>query len=155
MQAAQRFGSSLEAVRLDVPPDRLHQGGHEKAVRTLEMRILSQAGDRAAAQVALEKFGFGPGLTIEAVYAMRDLLDSLGTRSTRIVVGGDIDAEKLRAFRACQAPVDAVETDRWVEFAEFSSEIIRVLGDGQSVPRDQAGSDTPTEPADLAVIFQK
>jgi len=155
-EVARQLGSALEAVRLDTPPDRLHQGGHEQAPRALEMRILSQARDRAAAQSALEKYGFGPGVTVEAVYAIRDLLDSHGARSARIVVGGDFDVQKVKAFRACHAPVDMIETDRWVEFAEFTSRIVRVLQDGQWIRRPRAGAaEPPAEPDNLPVIFQK
>lgn len=154
--AALRFGTGLEAVRLDTPPDRIHQSGHEQAARALEMRILSQATDRPAATRALEKYGFGPGVTIEAVYGIRDLLDSLGARSTRIIVAGGFDAQKVQAFRACQAPMDIVEADGWVEFADFTCEIVRVLEDGQWVNRRRAGAGpVPMDIESLPVIFEK
>lgn len=152
--AALRFGSGLDAVCLDTPRERIHQGGHEQAARALEMRILSQAGDRAAASAALEKYGFGPGVTIEAVYAIRDLLDSLGARSTRIVADGEFDAEKVRAFRACNAPLDMVEVDAWVEFAPFTSAPVRVFEGEQWISRRRAGVG-PVEPENLPVIFEK
>ena len=80
--AVLRFHSDLFAVRLDVPGNRIHQGGHEKTARAMEMRILSQVKDRAAAMAALGQYGFGPGVPIESVFAARDLLDSLHAKNT-------------------------------------------------------------------------
>lgn len=154
--AVRRFGSSLDGVRLDTPGNRIHQGGHEKVSRALEMRILSQAPDRAAAMAALENYGAGPGVTIEAVYGIRDLLDSLGSRSVKIVVSSGFNVEKVRAFRACRAPMDAIGTGSWIEFGLFTSDIIRVLEDGPWVPRCKAGrADELNEPENLPVLFEK
>jgi nicotinate phosphoribosyltransferase len=172
VQAALRFGSGLDAVRLDTPKEQIHQGGHENPMRTLEMRILSQAPDRPAAQQALDSYGFGPGVTIEAIYAIRDLLDAQGARSARIVVTGEFDAQYVRALRACSTPVDTIETHGWVEFAEFTARIARVFEDGKWVTRTQAGPETtmsdsapsesappestpPDELESLPIIFQK
>lgn len=155
-EAVRRFGSALESVRLDTPADRIHQGGHEIPTRTLEMRILSQATDRAAAQAALERFGFGPGVTIEMAYAVRDLLDSLGGRYTTITVGDGFDVEKIRAWRICNAPVDYIEVDDWVDFGEFACELVAVQEEGQWVARRPPGR--PAKwilPEDLPVIFQR
>ncbi|GMV97789.1 MAG: hypothetical protein HRF43_19840 [Phycisphaerae bacterium] len=154
-EAVARFGSALEAVRLDTPANRIHQGGHDRPTRALEMRILSQAPDRRAAQEALDRYGFGPGVTIEAVYAIRDLLDSLGARSTRIVVSSGFDLEKVRAFRACRAPMDVIGTGSWVRFGVFTSDIVRVFENGQWLRRCKAGrSDELVEPEGLPVIYQ-
>lgn len=155
-EAVRRFGSSLEAIRLNTPPDRLHQGGHEQPTRTLEMRILSQAADRAAAQAALDRCGFGPGVTVEAVYAMRDLLDSLGGRYTKIIVGDGFGVEKIQAFRICNAPIDIIETDDWVEFGQIVVELTAVFEDGQWVSCPKGGRPAALViPEDLPVIFQK
>ena len=155
-EAVRRFGSALESVRWDTPPDRMHQGGHEKPTRTLEMRILSQAGDRAAAQAALERYGFGPGVTIEMVYAVRDLLDSLGGRYTKITVGDGFDIEKIRAWRTCNATLDFIEVDDWVDFGEFTSELVAVQEEGHWVARRPTGSTTELIiPEDLPVIVQR
>jgi len=138
-EAVRRFGSSLYAVRLDTCGNRVHQGGHEKTERALEMRILSQAADRAAAAAALERYGFGPGVTIEETYAIRGLLDSLGAKSTRILVSSGFDLQKVRAFAACRAPIDAIGTGSWVCFAMFTADVVAVLENGQWVPRCKAG----------------
>lgn len=155
-EAVRRFGSALDIVRLETADNRIHEGGHEQAPRALEMRILSQAKDRQAAAAGLERYGFGPGVTVEEVYAIRDLLDSLGARSTRIMASGGFDVEKVRAFRACNAPVDFIGTSRWVEFADFTGDIFRVVEDGQWVRRCRAGRDDEViEPENLPVVFQK
>ncbi len=138
-EAVRRFGSSLYAVRLDTSANRVHQGGHEKTERALEMRILSQASDRAAAASALDRYGFGPGVTIEEVYAIRGLLDSLGARSTKILVSSGFDLDKVRAFVACRAPMDAIGTGSWVRFSMFTADIVAVFENGHWVPRCKAG----------------
>ncbi len=153
-QAVSRFGRDLHAVRLDTAANRIHQGGHEKPTRTLEMRILSQVTDRPAAMAALERYGFGPGVTIEMVYAIRDLLDSLGAKSTRILVSSGFDLEKVQAFVACKAPMDAIGTGSWVDFAMFTSDILRVYEQDQWVPRCKAGrAEELHEPPDLPVLL--
>ncbi len=155
-QAVSRFGRDLYAVRLDTAANRIHQGGHEKPTRTLEMRILSQVNDRPAAMAALERYGFGPGVTIEMVYAIRDLLDSLGAKSTRILVSSGFDLEKVQAFVACKAPMDAIGTGSWVDFAMFTSDILRVHEQDQWVPRCKAGrAEELHEPLNMPVLLSK
>jgi nicotinate phosphoribosyltransferase len=153
--AVQRFHSDLSAVRLDVPRNRVIQGGHEQPVRALEMRILSQAKDRPAAMAALARYGFGPGVTIESVFATRDLLDSLHASHTKIVVSSGFDLEKVRAFRACNAPMDFIGTGSWVQFAMFTSDIVRVFENEAWVPRCKAGRyEELREPAELPILLE-
>ena len=143
-------------MRMDTAANRIHQGGHEKPTRTLEMRILSRVEDRPTAMAALERYGFGPGVTIELVYAIRDLLDSLGAKSTRILVSSGFDLEKVRAFRACKAPMDGIGTGSWVDFAVFTSDILRVHEQGQWVSRCKVGrAEELHEPPDLPTLLQK
>lgn len=137
--AVQRFHMDLYGVRLDVPGNRIHQGGHDKPVRALEMRILSAARDRAAAMEALNRYGFGPGVTIESAYATRDLLDSLNSKHTKIVLSSGFDVNKVRAFQICGAPMDFIGTGSWVKFSIFTSDIVRVWEDGQWKERCKAG----------------
>jgi nicotinate phosphoribosyltransferase len=153
--AASRFHLDLYGVRLDVPMNRIHQGGHEKPVRALEMRVLSSVPDRPAAMAALERYGFGPGVTIESVYATRDLLNSSGAKHAKIVVSSGFDAEKVRAFRACGAPMDFVGSGSWVDFHVFTSDIVRVWEDGAWKPRCKAGrAEELREPPDLPVLLE-
>lgn len=132
--AVRQFHTELHAVLLDIPAGHLHQGGHETTVRAMEMRILSSVADRLAAMKALDKYGFGAGVTIEAVYAIRDLLNTLGGRQTKIAVP-IVDAEHLRALRACAAPVDIVFFRGPPPFAPFHAEMVRVQEDGTWVDR--------------------
>ncbi|HOW70014.1 MAG TPA: hypothetical protein PKY77_05375 [Phycisphaerae bacterium] len=157
-EAVKRFGSSLYGVRLDTPANRVHQGGHEKADRALEMRILSQVppADRKAAMAALARHGFGPGVTIEAAYTIRDLLDKLGSRHTRLVLSGDFDLDKVRAFRLCNAPADYITTGSWVRFGIFTSDILRVFENDHWIPRCKTGRGGELiEPDGLPVVLQK
>lgn len=155
-EAVHRFGQDLYAVRLDTAGNRVHQGGHDKPDRALEMRILSRADNRAAAQEALDRYGFGPGVTIEEVYAIRDLLDRLGAKFTKIIVSSGFNLDKVRAFKACQAPMDGIGTGSWVRFAMFTSDIIRVWEGGAWVSRCKVGRrEELTEPGDLPVVLEK
>ena len=107
-------------------------------------------------QEALDHYGFGPGVTIESVYAIRDLLDRLGARSTKIVVSSGFNLDKVQAFKTCRAPMDMIGTGSWVEFAMFTSDIIRVYQDGQWKPRCKAGRrEELKEPESLPVLLQK
>jgi nicotinate phosphoribosyltransferase len=152
--AVQRFHLDLYGIRLDVPGNRIHQGGHDKPVRALEMRILSSVKDRSAAMEALQKYGFGPGVTIESAYATRDLLDSLNAKHTKIVVSSGFDVHKVRAFKACNAPMDFIGTGSWVRFSVFTSDILRVQEDGEWRPRCKAGrAEELREPPDMPVLL--
>lgn len=154
-EAVRRFHIDLHAVRLDTPGNRLMQGCHDKPVRALEMRILSQATDRGPAMAALERYGFGPGVTIEAAYVARDLLDSLHAKQVRIVVSSGFDLAKVRAFRACNAPMDFIGTGSWVRFAMFTSDIVRVFENDAWVPRCKAGRcEELHEPSDLPLLLE-
>lgn len=148
--AVERFGSSLHGVRLATPAGVIHQGGHEQIPRALEMRILSQANDRKSAQAGLDRCGAGSGITIEAVYAVRDLLDSLGARYVQIGVAGGFDVAKIRAFKACNVPIDWIEVEEWVEFTEFEGRIVRAQQEGQWIARGTDG-----EVPELPVLLQK
>ncbi len=155
-EAVRRFGYQLSAVRIDTPASRIIQGGHEKVTRSLEMRVLSQGRDRAAAMDALTRYGAGPGVTIEAAYSIRDLLDSMGAKSTRIVLSSGFDLDKVRAFRAASAPMDFIGTGSWVKFSAFTGDIIRVFEDGKWVDRCKAGRrDELIEVPDLPVVLAK
>lgn len=152
--AVQRFHGDLFAVRLDTPMSRVHQGGHEKPSRALEMRILSKVKDRPAAMAALEKYGFGPGVTIEAAYAIRDLLDSLCARETKLIVSSGFDLEKIRAFKACAAPMDFIGTGSWIQFFTFTSDIVRVYENDTWQARCKVGRAAELhEPADMPVLL--
>jgi len=155
-EAVRRFSHELFAVRLDTPANRIFQGGHEKVPPALEMRVLSQTPDRPAAMAALQQYGAGPGVTIEAAYAIRDLLDSLGARSTRIVLSSGFNLEKVRAFKAANAPMDYIGTGSWVQFSTFTCDVLKVFEDGQWIDRCKAGRrEELVEIPDLPILLQK
>jgi hypothetical protein len=95
-------------------------------------------------------------VTIEAAYAIRDLLDKLGSRHTRLVLSSGFDLEKVRAFRLCNAPADYIGTGSWVRFGIFTSDILRVFENGAWVPRCKAGRwDELKESGGLPVVLEK
>ena len=154
-EAVNRFGDRLSAVRLDVAGNRIHQGGHETPDRALEMRILSQARDRQAAMEALDRYGFGPGVTIEAAYSIRSLFDSMAAKEVSILLSGGFDLDKVRAFKAADAPMDGIGTGSWVKFAMFTSDVIRVFEDDRWVPRCKAGRyEELIEPENMPTLLQ-
>ena len=134
-EAARVFGPALAAVRVDTHGHRIHQGGHQHPVRQLVERVLASADDKEAAQRGLERYGFGPGVTIESVYNVRRTLDEVGAADTKIVVSSGFTAEKVAAFRACGAPMDAIGTGSWVDFLVFTSDVTHVLEDEHWVDR--------------------
>ncbi len=138
-EAARAFGERLYAVRLDTHGGRIHQGGHARSDAKMVERILRQTGDTPEVRAALERFGFGAGVTIEAVYNVRAALDEAGAKATRILVSSGFTAEKVAAFRACQAPMDAIGTGSWVTFLVFTSDITHVFEAGRWVDRSKCG----------------
>ena len=94
-------------------------------------RNASQAEDLA--QEALIRYGFGPGVTIQAAFNVRKALDAVGGHGTKLVVSSGFNASKVGAFIAAGAPVDAIGTGSWVDFLVFTSDIAKVLDDGQWV----------------------
>lgn len=155
-EAYARFGRDLFAVRLDTSGSRVHQGGHETPQKELVDRILATAADPEAARRALDRYGFGKGVTIEAVYNVRRVLDEIGARHTQIVVSSGFDVEKVSAFRACNAPMDAIGTGSWVEFLMFTSDVTHVERDGRWVPCCKAGRlEELRIPADLPCVVDR
>ncbi len=151
-EAVARFGNELHAVRLDTHGGRVHQGGHAEPVPELVEQVLARAPDRERALAALDRFGFGPGVTIEEVYNVRRVLDSCGGRHVQIVVSSGFTAEKVAAFRAAAAPMDAIGTGSWVDFRVFTSDVTHVFEDGRWVPRSKAGrAEAIRVPDDLPV----
>ncbi len=138
-EAAARFGDKLFAVRLDTHGGRVHQGGHDQPTKELTDRVLAAAADPEAARAGLDRYGFGPGVTVEAVYNVRAALDAAGARHTKILVTSGFNAQKVTAFKSCAAPFDGVGTGSWVGFLVFTSDITHVFEDGAWQPRCKAG----------------
>ncbi len=155
-EAYERFGPDLYAVRLDTSGSRVHQGGHEKPVKELVDRILAGVQDREAVRAALDRYGFGKGVTIEEAYNVRRVLDEVGAKHTQIVVSSGFDAAKVAAFRVCNAPMDSIGTGSWVDFTVFTSDISHVAENGQWLPRSKAGrAEEVIERDDLPVRIER
>jgi nicotinate phosphoribosyltransferase len=154
-EAARVFGDALYAVRLDTSGDRIHQGGHDKTVPELMKYILTRSENQDAVHQALSQYGFGPGVTIESVYNLRRSLDQAGAKNTRIMVTSGFTAEKVTAFRACHAPMDAIGTGSWVEFVVFTSDITHIGENGRWIPRCKAGRYSVINLLDLPVRIKR
>ncbi len=138
-EAVREFGDAFFAVRLDTHGGRVHQGGHDTPVAELVDRIVAGAPDREAASAALDRYGFGAGVTIESAYNVRRTLDEAGAERTKIIVSGGFNAGKVTAFRAAGAPMDAIGTGSWVDFLMFTSDITDVWEDGRWFERSKVG----------------
>ena len=138
-EAAHTFGKSLAAVRLDTHKARIHQGGHDQPVPEMVERILASAPDKNAAAQALEEYGFGAGVTVEAVFDVRRALDEAGAKHARIVVSSGFDAKKVAAFRNAGAPMDAIGTGSWMDFLMFTSDVTQVLNGERWIDRAKSG----------------
>ncbi|HUU96581.1 MAG TPA: hypothetical protein VM487_12645 [Phycisphaerae bacterium] len=154
-EAARLFGEKLSAVRLDTHGGRTHQGGHAEPVPELVKRIMTTADDSDAARRGLESYGFGPGVTIESVYNVRRTLDEAGARHTQVVVSSGFTAEKVAAFRACGAPMDAIGTGSWVDFLMFTSDITHVYEDDRWAERGKCGRGDEIKVPKLPTRFQR
>lgn len=138
-EAVREFGEALYAVRIDTHGGRVHQGGHDTPVPELVDRIVAGAADREAASAALNRYGFGSGVTIESAYNVRRTLDEAGAENTKIIVSSGFDAGKVTAFRAADAPMDAIGTGSWVDFLMFTSDITDVWENGRWSERSKVG----------------
>lgn len=154
-EAARVFGARLDAVRLDTHGGRIHQGGHDKPPVELARRILAQAPDPQAARYALERWGAGPGVTIEAAYNVRRTLDECGAQHTKILVSSGFTTEKVAAFRAAAAPIDGIGTGSWVQFLVFTSDVTHVFEEGRWQPRSKRGRGEEIEMPDLPVRIDR
>ncbi len=154
-EAYATFGDKLHAVRLDTHGGRVHQGGSAKAVPALVERILASAPDQNRARAALDNYGFGPGVTIEAAFNIRQALDDCGAKNTQLLLTSGFDERKTAAFRACEAPMDGVGTGSWVDFLVFTSDITHVRDGHEWQPRSKADRAHEISIPDLPVRIQR
>lgn len=107
----QALGDKLDSVRIDT-----HGGRYCQGVTNTESE-----GDFAALKRLTEGFGvqyagryanyaYGKGVTIEAVYTLRDALDKAGAYKVGITVSSGFTPEKVAAFIDCNAPVTTIGT---------------------------------------------
>lgn len=168
-QAFELLGDKLFAVRLDTHGGRQMQGtiSNEnnyfqnricylkeksgKLPRTLEMEFLESTPEFKG---IYGKFCFGNGVTIESVFHMREFLDSIGAKKTKIVVSSGFNRDKVRAFRMTNAPMDFIGTGSWPDFMMFTADITHVLEKGQWVRRTKVGREHG-DGADLQVLYER
>ncbi len=150
-QAFELFGDKLFAVRLDTHGGRQMQGTlnpsnafqesyfKQKTGKGLNQRISEFNGLVGSLRGA--RYFVGNGVTIEATFRMRDFLDDIGAKNTKIVVSSGFNKEKVMAFRLAKAPMDFIGTGSWIQFMMFTADITHVWENGQWVHRAKVGRD--------------
>jgi nicotinate phosphoribosyltransferase len=85
-----------------------------------------------------------PGVTVELTRRVRSALDAAGHGHVRIVVSGGFDSEKIAAFEAAGAPVDAygVGSSLLRGHNDFTADVVCVDGE----PRAKAGRELRPNP---------
>jgi nicotinate phosphoribosyltransferase len=152
-QAYEVFGEKLFAVRLDTHGERWHQGTTE-FLSEMEAYFQEKTGRDSYDYFNPPSFHYwGKGVTVEAVFRMRDFLDSLGAKKVKIIVSSGFTAEKVMAFRQIEAPMDFIGTGSWVRFAMFTADITHVQESGEWRQRTKAGRTHKT--ADLPLLFER
>jgi nicotinate phosphoribosyltransferase len=103
---ADALGRDLWGVRLDTSESLVDRG-------------LADLGD-----------GAPPGVSVELARHVRGTLDDAGHRDVHIVVSGGFDAERIAAFEAAGAPVDAYGVGSSLLRGEnnFTADVVRVDG---------------------------
>lgn len=134
-QAFEFFGEKLFAVRLDTHGGRQMQG------------VPAPNGEA-------RKYINGNGVTIEATFTMREFLDSIGAKHTKIVVSSGFNEAKVTAFKEAGAPMDFIGTGSWVKFMMFTADITHVLENGMWVPRTKVGR-THHDNRDARLLFER
>jgi len=148
-QAFEIFGDKLFAVRLDTHGGRSMQGT-KCTVDYLMDKVDAETLDKIKAKELL----FGNGVTVEATFKMREFLDQIGAKYTKIVVSSGFNEEKVSVFRKCNAPMDFIGTGSWVDFIIFTSDISHVFENGEWVPRTKAGR-VHKQPSNHSVLFER
>ena len=93
-------------------------------------RVAQALGDRLWG-VRLDTPSELGGVTVSLVSEVRQRLDQLGFRSTKIVVSGGLNAERIREFVAARAPVDGFGIGSAISSAlpiEFTADVKEVDG---------------------------
>lgn len=149
-QAFEVFGDKLFAVRLDTHGGRQMQGTFAPQDTSLGESYFRQKTGKGLNQLMSEfnglvggsrgeRYFIGNGVTIESVFQMRDFLDKIGAKNTKIVVSSGFNREKVMAFRQAGAPMDFIGTGSWVQFMMFTADITHVWENGQWVHRGKVG----------------
>lgn len=125
-EAYKTFGKDLYAVRLDTHGGRICQGCRDISYSTILTNL-------AKSHMA------GAGVTIEATKVVREHLDKIGAKDTKIIVSSGFDVKKIRTFVNAKAPMDAIGTgSSWVKFMMFTADIAEVFINGKWIDRCKA-----------------
>lgn len=143
-QSFELFGEKLFAVRLDTHGGRNMQGNFSlndrlRAREYLLQKMGKNIGEVCKPGIDQEKYFTGNGVTVEAVFKMRDFLDQIGAKDTKIVVSSGFNEKKVAAFRKCNAPMDFIGTGSWVDFMMFTADISHVFENNEWFFRTKVG----------------
>lgn len=146
-QAYEIFGDKLFAVRLDTHGGRNMQGtgthsSFQEAIKYLDTKFGISTTKRKEKSTICPVYGgyyIGPGVTVEATFVMRDFLDQIGAKHTKIVVSSGFNETKVTAFRRANAPMDFIGTGSWVKFMMFTADISHVWENGEWKFRTKVG----------------
>lgn len=174
-QAYEVFGKDLFAVRLDTHGGRQQQGtvsAFDEHTVPAELSVdvdeylYHKTGIRAHALISefaekekcpftdAAKYFHGKGVTVESTFVMRDFLDSIGARHTKIVVSSGFNRRKVAAFAHTNAPMDMIGTGSWIQFTMFTADISHVLEHGEWKHRGKEGRDHGSG-KNLQVLFER
>src|SRR3989338_5319694 len=166
-QAYEILGDKLFAVRLDTHCDRQMQGTIPVNVLGNANKVSEYFGEKTGWPLdkfiryqedqgieKVSKYCYGNGVTIEAVYIMRDFLNSIGARDVKIVVSSGFNKNKVKAFREAGAPMDFIGTGSWLRFAMFTADISDVWENGDWKPRLKVGR-THGDGSRAQVLFER
>lgn len=141
-QAFEVFGDQLFAVRLDTHGERNMQGTFNPDRDREAYNFVNDATDGRLDMLLEsfpEKYFWGNGVTVEAVFKMRRFLDDIGAKHVRIVVSSGFNAKKIEAFQKASAPMDFIGSGSWVKFFMFTADISHVWENGQWQFRTKVG----------------
>lgn len=168
-QAYEVFGDKLFAVRLDTHGGRQHQGTvnieggnpaelpdyfYRETGTDIDTLVWKFAAKEECPSLDVVKYLCGKGVTVEATFVMRDFLDSMGAKNTKIVVSSGFNRQKVAAFTHARAPMDMIGTGSWIRFAMFTADITHVWEDGGWKHRGKVGR-THGSGENLPVLYER
>lgn len=104
------LGSKLDAIRIDTHGGRYCQGATNIEEEGAYIAITRLQNEFGLSPHFGWDYAYGKGVTIEAVYVLRQALDKAGAKKVKIVVSSGFGLEKVKAFMNAKAPIDAIGT---------------------------------------------
>jgi len=115
IECFKRLGGRLKGIRLDTHGGRFCEGvtnTKEKGSFAAIQRLRDEFGIDYAGRY--QGFAYGPGVTVEAAYAVRKALDEAGAKDVGIWVSSGFTRDKVGAFADCDAPIAGVGTGSYL-----------------------------------------